>query len=70
MANAINGDPLRNVERELKTAHQIITQAQQKLDNRELNEQLLLEKALDAVNRAQMSLDTAMTGRADVKMGS
>ena len=37
----------------LKTAHDKIMQAQQKIDNRDLNEQRLLEQALDAINQAQ-----------------
>ena len=40
----------------LKTAHNKLMQAQQTLDNRELNEQKLLEEALDAVNQAQQAL--------------
>ncbi len=40
----------------LKTAHDKIMQAQQKIDNRDLNEQRLLEQALDAINQAQMSI--------------
>lgn len=42
----------------LRTAHDKLMQAQQTLDNRELNEQKLLEEALDAVNRAQTTIDS------------
>jgi flagellar hook-basal body complex protein FliE len=42
----------------LRTAHDKLMQAQQKISNLELNEQKLLEEALDAVNKAQQSLDS------------
>jgi hypothetical protein len=50
--NANNQD----IEKHLKVAHDKIVQAQQTLDNRELNEQRLLEQALDAVNKARQSI--------------
>ncbi len=40
----------------LRVAHDKIMQAQQKIDNRDLNEQRLLEEALDAVNQATSAL--------------
>jgi exonuclease VII small subunit len=47
---------LQDAENYLKVAHQKLMQAQQKIDNRELNEQLVLEQALDAVNKAQQAI--------------
>ncbi len=46
----------QNIHDYLKTAHDKIMQAQQKIDNRDLNEQRLLEQALDAINQAQMAI--------------
>ncbi len=42
----------------LRVAHDKIMQAQQKIDNRDLNEQRLLEEALDAVNQATSALQS------------
>jgi hypothetical protein len=41
----------------LELAHDKLFEAQRELDNRDLNEQKLLEHALDAVNRARQALD-------------
>jgi hypothetical protein len=41
---------------DLDEAHNKLMQVQQTLDNRELNEQRLLEQALDAVNRARQTV--------------
>lgn len=43
----------------LRIAHDKIMQVQQKVDNRELNEQRLLEEALDAINNAAMAVQNA-----------
>lgn len=47
---------LQNARSHLKVAHDKLMQAQQKVDNREMNEQLLLAQALDAVNKAQQEI--------------
>jgi hypothetical protein len=49
---------MHEIEAHLRTAHDRLMQAQQTLDNRDLNEQKLLEEALDAVNNAQTLIDS------------
>lgn len=46
----------KEVKSYLRTAHDKLMQVQQTLDNRDLNEQKLLEEALDAVNQAMETL--------------
>ena len=49
---------MHEIEGCLRTAHDKLMQAQQTLDNGQLNEQKLLEEALDAVNQAQQTIDS------------
>lgn len=49
---------IHEIEAHLRTAHDKLMQAQQTLDNRDLNEQKLLEEALDSVNQAQAVIDS------------
>lgn len=44
------------IEAQLRIAHDKIMQAQQKIDNEDLQEQRLLEQALDAIDSARTSL--------------
>lgn len=55
-----NGNNIQNIQSNLRTAHDKLMQAQQKIDNRDLNEQRLLEEALDAVNNAQQALSSGI----------
>lgn len=52
-----NSNKLQNAHKQLRVAHDKLMQAQQKIDNREINEQLLLEQALDAVNNAMLEIN-------------
>ena len=56
----MNQNQAQSINSYLRTAHDKLMQAQQKIDNRELNEQRLLEQALDAVNQAQMAFNNSL----------
>lgn len=49
---------MHEIEGCLRTAHDKLMQAQQTMDNRDLNAQKLMEEALDSVNDAQKLIDS------------